>query len=118
MRALCSSSPASARLQSSIRQLQSVPAGTKSLDLAVGPLLWFLCFHGAAVNLPPPLSWKMRKTVHLHDWAWKVAADTYRLNLFSQLTGRTTPKEQSVNDDQRLGARMSARKHHEGAGSK
>ncbi|MCK1341655.1 hypothetical protein IVB38_38165 [Bradyrhizobium sp. 38] len=42
----------------------------------------------------------MRKTVHLHDWAWKVAADTYRLNLFSQLTGRTTPKEQSVSDDQ------------------
>ncbi|MCK1477383.1 hypothetical protein ACVW1A_002160 [Bradyrhizobium sp. LB1.3] len=42
----------------------------------------------------------MRKTVHLHDWAWIVAADTYRLNLFSQLTGRTAPKEQSVSDDQ------------------
>jgi hypothetical protein len=41
----------------------------------------------------------MRKTLHLHDWAWKVAADTYRLNI-SQLTGRTIPKEQLVSDDQ------------------
>ncbi|UPK38306.1 hypothetical protein IVB18_14300 [Bradyrhizobium sp. 186] len=23
------------------------------LDLALGPLLWFLYFHGAALNLPP-----------------------------------------------------------------
>jgi len=40
----------------------------------------------------------MRKAVDLQDWAWQLAADTYRVNLFSQLMGRTTPKEPSVSD--------------------
>src|SRR5947209_20395408 len=43
---------------------------------------------------------KMRKAVDLQHWASKIAADTYRLNLFCQLTGRTTPKEPSVSDDE------------------
>ncbi|MCK1334906.1 hypothetical protein IVB38_02330 [Bradyrhizobium sp. 38] len=42
----------------------------------------------------------MRKAVESHDWAWQVAADTYRLKLFCQLTGRTTPKGASVSDDE------------------
>ncbi|WP_426613746.1 hypothetical protein [Bradyrhizobium sp. McL0616] len=42
----------------------------------------------------------MRKAVDLKDWAWQVAADAYRLNLFSQLTGRTPPKKPSVSDDE------------------
>ena len=42
----------------------------------------------------------MRKAVDLQDWPRKIAADTYRLNLFSQLTGRTTLKEPSVSDDE------------------
>ncbi|WP_247399717.1 MULTISPECIES: hypothetical protein [unclassified Bradyrhizobium] len=41
---------------------------------------------------------KMRKADDLHDRALQVAADTYRLNLFNQLTGRTTPKGPSVSD--------------------
>jgi hypothetical protein len=32
----------------------------------------------------------------LEDWAWEIANDAYRVNLFSQLTGRTPP--QSVTD--------------------
>src|SRR6478735_2018774 len=42
----------------------------------------------------------MRKADDLHDRALQVAADTYRLNLFNQLTGRTTPKGPSVSDDE------------------
>jgi hypothetical protein len=42
----------------------------------------------------------MRKAADLQDWAWQVAADTYRVNLFMQLTGRVTPKEPSVSDDE------------------
>jgi hypothetical protein len=41
---------------------------------------------------------KMRKAVDLQDRAWQVAADTYRVNLFMQLTGRATPKGPSVSD--------------------
>jgi hypothetical protein len=41
---------------------------------------------------------KMRKADDLHDRALQVAADTYRLNLFNQLTGRTSPKGPSVSD--------------------
>jgi hypothetical protein len=41
---------------------------------------------------------KMRKADDLHDRALQVAADTYRLNLFDQLTGRTAPKGPSVSD--------------------
>ena len=43
---------------------------------------------------------KMRKVDDLHDRAVQVAADTYRLNLFNQLTGRTTPKGPSVSDSE------------------
>ncbi|OAE99975.1 hypothetical protein AYJ54_32110 [Bradyrhizobium centrolobii] len=40
----------------------------------------------------------MRKAVNLQDWVWEVAADTYRLNLFSQLTGRATLGQPTVSD--------------------
>jgi hypothetical protein len=42
----------------------------------------------------------MRKAVDVQDWAWKIAADTYRLNLFGQLTGRSRPREWSVSDEE------------------
>jgi len=29
--------------------------------------------------------------ISLEEWAWQVTADTYRVNLYGQLTGRTTP---------------------------
>ena len=37
--------------------------------------------------------------LHLEDWAWQVAADAYRLNLFCQLTGETRPKRSAVTED-------------------
>jgi hypothetical protein len=42
----------------------------------------------------------MREAVNLQDWAWEVAADTYRLNLFGQLTGRATLAQSFVSDDE------------------
>jgi hypothetical protein len=43
---------------------------------------------------------KMTETVELQDWAWEVAADIYRLNLFGQLTGRITFAQSCVSDDE------------------
>ncbi|MET4241302.1 hypothetical protein [Bradyrhizobium sp. RT10b] len=37
--------------------------------------------------------------LRLEDWAWPIAADVYRLNLYSRLTGRTAPGG-TVSDEQ------------------
>ena len=42
----------------------------QSLDLAVGPLLWLLCFHGTALNLPPCLPVSLvADTWEIYGWA-------------------------------------------------
>jgi len=37
--------------------------------------------------------------LRLEDWAWQIAADVYRLNLYGRLTGRTAPGG-AVSDEQ------------------
>jgi hypothetical protein len=37
--------------------------------------------------------------LRLEDWAWQIAADVYRLNLYSRLTGRTAQGD-AVSDEQ------------------
>jgi hypothetical protein len=42
----------------------------------------------------------VNQQLRLEDWAWRIAADVYRLNLYSQLTGRTAPRGIAVTDDE------------------
>ncbi|WGD52402.1 hypothetical protein QA641_00130 [Bradyrhizobium sp. CB1650] len=42
----------------------------------------------------------MIEKLNLEDWAWQVAAEVYRLNLFCQLTGRTMPHRSSVTEEE------------------
>jgi hypothetical protein len=42
----------------------------------------------------------MPEALDLKDWAWEVAANTYRLNLFGQLTGRANFEQARVSDDE------------------
>lgn len=42
----------------------------------------------------------MIENINLEDWAWQVAAEVYRLNLYSQLTGRTMPGRSSVTEEE------------------
>ena len=37
--------------------------------------------------------------LNLEDWAWQVAADVYRLNLFCHLTGETESSLPAVTED-------------------
>ena len=48
----------------------------------------------------------MVQQLRLEDWAWQIAADVYRLNLYSRLTGRAAPGD-AVSDEQL--ARQSAK---------
>jgi len=41
----------------------------------------------------------MVQQLRLEDWAWQIAADVYRVNLYSRLTGRTAPGG-AVSDEQ------------------
>ena len=41
----------------------------------------------------------MVQQLRLEDWAWQIAADVYRLNLYSRLTGRTASRG-AVSDEQ------------------
>lgn len=38
--------------------------------------------------------------LHLEEWAWRLATDVYRLNLFAQLTGRTVSKRSAVTEEE------------------
>ena len=40
----------------------------------------------------------------LEDWAWQLAADVYRLNLYSQLTKQWPPRNDTVTDEELAGA--------------
>jgi len=40
----------------------------------------------------------------LEDWAWQLAADVYRLNLYSQLTKQWPPRNGTVTDEELAGA--------------
>ncbi|MFK4720526.1 hypothetical protein ABIE89_001626 [Bradyrhizobium niftali] len=40
----------------------------------------------------------------LEEWAWQLAADVYRLNLYGQLTGRTFFKRSAVSEEELAGA--------------
>jgi hypothetical protein len=40
----------------------------------------------------------MVEQLDLEEWAWQLAADVYRLNLYGQLTGRTTLSGLMVTD--------------------
>jgi hypothetical protein len=46
----------------------------------------------------------MIEQLDLEEWAWQLAADVYRLNLYGQLTGRTTPRSSVVTDEELAGA--------------
>ncbi|WP_244433424.1 hypothetical protein [Bradyrhizobium japonicum] len=41
----------------------------------------------------------MVQQLGLEDWAWQIAADVYRLNLYSRLTGRAAPGD-AISDEQ------------------
>lgn len=41
---------------------------------------------------------------NLEDWAWQLAAEVYRLNLYAHLTGRTVPRRSSVTEEELAGA--------------
>ncbi len=41
----------------------------------------------------------MMDQLNLEDWAWQVAADVYRLNLFCHLTGETEAALPTVSED-------------------
>lgn len=41
---------------------------------------------------------------NLEDWAWQLAAEVYRLNLYAHLTGRTVSKRSSVTEEELAGA--------------
>lgn len=46
----------------------------------------------------------MAQQLDLEDWAWQLAAEVYRLNLYGQLTGRTAPRSSSVTEEELAGA--------------
>ena len=37
--------------------------------------------------------------LYLEDWAWQVAADVYRLNLFCHITGETVSRRSAVSEE-------------------
>ncbi|OAF06247.1 hypothetical protein AYJ54_21315 [Bradyrhizobium centrolobii] len=42
----------------------------------------------------------MVEQLDLEDWAWQVAADVYRLNLFCHLTGQTVSRRSAVTEEE------------------
>lgn len=60
--------------------------------------------HRLSEHSPAPYrfarGYPMIDKLNLEDWAWQVAAEVYRLNLYSQLTGRTMPGRLSVTEEE------------------
>lgn len=46
----------------------------------------------------------MAEQLDLEDWAWQLAAEVYRLNLYAQLTSRTAPRNTVVTEEELAGA--------------
>jgi hypothetical protein len=75
---------------------------------------WFLDRSASAIRVfprRPPVSFRtawfcvvMIEQLSLEDWAWQLATDVYRLNLYSHLTGRTVPNRSSVTEEELAGA--------------
>jgi hypothetical protein len=42
----------------------------------------------------------MAEQLDLEDWAWQLAAEVYRLNLYAQLTGRIACRNSAVSDEE------------------
>jgi hypothetical protein len=62
-------------------------------------------WRGLQLSLPPRTSGTLTvEHLHLEEWAWRLAADVYRLNLFAQLTGRTVSKRSAVTEEELAGA--------------